>query len=90
MGEIAQELTLLYFRKSGVLARKRFVFVRWCVECPPNCISCTYNDTAEATMCQHCDYEYEISRSDGQCYGKYFVSDGPTNITESTKLAFGQ
>jgi len=69
--------------------RKRFVLVRWCLECPPNCISCTYSDTAEATVCHRCDSGYAKSRSDGQCYGKYFVSDGPTNIIESAKLAFG-
>jgi len=71
---------------------RHFVLVDWCLECPLNCIFCFYRfyrDTAEAARCQRCDFGYAVRPSDGQCYGKYFVSDGPTNIIEPAKLAFG-
>jgi len=74
-----------------LIQRWCFVLVCCCVECPPNCMrwSCYYNDTTEATGCARCDYGYVKRLSDGQCYGKYFVSDRPTNIIEPAKLAFG-
>jgi len=73
----------LFYRTCEV---QRFVLVRWCIECPANCISCTYNDTAEATVCSRCDFGYGKRLSDGQCYGKYFVSGGPTNTVQPAKL----
>jgi len=63
----------LYLRKYGVQVPA--FLVCWCLECPPNCLYCSYNDTVEATMCSDCDYGYVKRLSDGQCYGKYFVSD---------------
>jgi len=40
-------------------------------------------------MCSRCDWGYAARRSDGQCYGKYFVSDSRVNTVEPAKLAFG-
>ena len=31
-------------------------------------------------MCSRCDFGYAARSRDGECNGKYFVYDGPTNI----------
>jgi len=87
--EIGAELQKNYYILERIQSQcQHFVLVCWCVECPLNCNSCTYSDTAEATMCWDCDYEYAVRLSDGQCYGKYFVSYGSTSTVEPAKLAF--